>query len=76
MRMGDRVDFDDHGELDEIVSASGAHLERMDKNRWFLEFMHEDGTSTAIWFSSKDLRQQLIETPRARSAGIEMEKVE
>lgn len=63
----DRVDFVD-GRLDEIVSARGAHLEHMDKNRWFLIFYHADGTETAIWFSSKDLKKPFWETREPRPA--------
>lgn len=62
----DRVDFVD-GELDEIVASKGAHLERLDKSRWFILFEHEDGSETAIWFSSKDLAKPFWETrPAAR----------
>jgi hypothetical protein len=57
----DRIDYQD-GDLDEIVAARGAHLERLDKNRWFLALYHADGTETAIWFSSKDLRKPSMET--------------
>lgn len=52
----DRVDFQD-GELDEIVASGAAHLERLDKDRWFLIFTHGDGSQTALWFTSKDLRK-------------------
>lgn len=53
--MTDRREFID-GKLDEIVSTAGAHLERIDKNRWSLIFYHANGTETALWFTSKDLR--------------------
>jgi len=59
--MADRVDFVD-GRLDEVVASKGAHLERMDDNRWFILFEHEDGSETAIWFSSKDLEKPFWET--------------
>ena len=65
--MIDRVDHVD-GELDEVVAAAGAHLERMGKNRWFLLLCHADGTDTAIWFSSKDLRKPFMETRPPRNA--------
>lgn len=64
--MQDRVDFE-NGTLDEIVSTKGAHLESMGGNDWFLAFYHEDGTSTALWFSSKDLRKPHWETRPARA---------
>ena len=53
--MIDRREFV-KGKLDEIVSTRGAHLEYMGDSRWFLSFLHEDGTETALWFSSRDLR--------------------
>ena len=62
----DRVDFTD-GKLDEIVSSRGAHLERLGKNRWFLIFYHADGSETALWFSSRDLRKPFWETRPAKS---------
>ncbi|MDR7032448.1 hypothetical protein [Mesorhizobium sp. BE184] len=57
----DRVEWK-NGRLDEIVSTRGAHLEHMDGNKWFLSFQHEDGTETALWFSSKDLWKPFHET--------------
>lgn len=68
--MTDRVDFI-KGKLDEIVSTAGAHLEYMGGGRWFLAFYHEDGTSTALWFSSKDLREPFWETRSALSVAKE-----
>lgn len=53
--MVDRVDFTEKGTLDEIVSTRGAHIECMGGANWFLEFQHEDGTSTALWFTSRSL---------------------
>lgn len=63
--MSDRVDYKD-GELDEVVATAGAHLERLDKNRWFLLLCHADGTETAIWFDSKDLKKPFMETRKPR----------
>lgn len=59
--MTDRVDFED-GELDEIVSTRGAHLESLGNDQWFLCFEHADGTSTALWFTSRDLVKPMWET--------------
>lgn len=59
----DRVEFQDE-ELDEIVATRGAHLERVGQNRWFIRFSHADGTETALWFSSRDLRKPMWETRR------------
>ncbi|MBM7049692.1 hypothetical protein [Rhizobium lusitanum] len=58
--MADRREFID-GKLDEIVSTKGAHLEHMGNSRWFLSFQHEDGTETAIWFTSRDLMKPAFE---------------
>lgn len=64
--MEDRVTFTDKGRLDEVCSSRGAHLEHMDGKRWFLTFYHEDGTESAFWFESKDLKQPFWETRPAR----------
>ena len=50
--MMDRVEYDDDGELDEIV-AGKAHLERMSKKGWFLSMTRDDGTSICVWFHGK-----------------------
>lgn len=65
----DRVDFTDKGTLDEVVSSAGAHLEHMGGNRWFLIFQHADGTETAFWFGSKDLKKPFWETRQPRKGG-------
>lgn len=64
--MSDRVDFTEKGALDEIVSTRGAHLECMGGDRWFLSFQHEDGSETAVRFSSRDLRRPFLEKREAR----------
>lgn len=56
----DRRDFI-NGKLNEIVSTKGAHLEYMGESQWFLSFQHEDGTETAIWFTSRNLRNPFWE---------------
>lgn len=56
-----RVQFNDDGSLDEVYSTKGAHLEHMDGNRWFLSFEHKDGSSSAFWFTSKDLKRPFWE---------------
>jgi len=61
----DRVTFVD-GRLDEVCGSRGAHLEHMHGNRWFLLIGHDDGTETAIWFSSKDLRKPFYERREPR----------
>ncbi len=56
-----------NGKLDEIVSTKGAHLEHMGDSRWFLSFQHDDGTETALWFSSRNLRNPFWEIRAAVS---------
>lgn len=55
--MIDRTEFNEDGTLDEIVGSGVAHLEHMGGSRWFLEIGHADGTSTALWFTSRSLRR-------------------
>ena len=62
-----RVQFNDDGTLDEVCSTRGAHLEHMHGNHWFLVFYHEDGTDTAIWFTSKDLKKPFWEKREPRA---------
>jgi hypothetical protein len=57
----DRVTFTPKGRLDEVCSTKGAHLEHLDGNRWFLSFEHSDGTSSAFWFRSADLKKPFWE---------------
>lgn len=57
----DRITFDEDGTLDEVCSTRGAHLENMGGGHWFLIFQHKDGTETAIWFDSKNLRKPFWE---------------
>lgn len=64
--MMDRVEFTKSGKLDEIVSSRGAHIEYIGDGLWFLIFGHEDGTETALWFESEDLRKPNWETREAR----------
>jgi hypothetical protein len=66
--MEDRTEFNEDGTLDEVVAAAGAHLEHMSGNRWFLLLCHADGTDTAIWFSSKDLKKPFMEIRKPRNA--------
>ena len=46
----ERTTYNDDGTLDEIVVAGGAHLEHMDKNRWFLLMTRRNGSQIAVWF--------------------------
>ena len=49
--MTDRVEYDHDGELDEVVTDAGMHLERLDSETWFLSGARSDGSSIAIWFT-------------------------
>jgi len=60
-----RVQFNENGTLDEVCSTRGAHLEHMHGSHWFLSFQHPDGTSSAFWFTSKDLKRPFWETREA-----------
>ena len=64
--MSDRVDYDESGKLDEVVATGGAHLEYMGSSQWFLSLTHADGSETAIWFKSKNLRNPFMETREPR----------
>lgn len=56
----DRVTFPG-GKLDEICGSRYAHLEHMGGGSWFLIIGHDDGSDTAVWFRSKDLRKPSYE---------------
>lgn len=49
-----RVEYDDNGHLDEIVTDGGAHLECLDRDKkggkdWFLSCRRADGSSVGVW---------------------------
>lgn len=48
-----RVQYDDDGQLDEVVTDAGMHLERMSEHGWFLAGHRADGSSIAILFRGK-----------------------
>lgn len=54
-QVQNRIEYDENGELDEIVTDGGAHLERMSTRYWFLECHRKDGTSVALWIEGKIL---------------------
>ncbi len=56
----DRVTFLG-GRLDEVCGSAGAHLEHMGDDRWFLIVDHDDGSQTALCFSSNDLKKPFME---------------
>jgi hypothetical protein len=53
--VNERVTYDERGLLDEVVTAGGAHLERMSggekRGRWFLNMIRADGSEFCVWFS-------------------------
>ena len=48
-----RVQYDDDGMLDEVVTDGGAHLERMGIKGWYLSMRRADGSELCVWFSGK-----------------------
>lgn len=62
----DRVTFPG-GRLDEVCGSGFAHLESMGGRNWFLLIGHDDGTETALWFRSEDLRRPSYERRVRRS---------
>ena len=48
-----RVQYDDDGQLDEVVTDAGMHLERMSEHGWFLVGQRSDGSEIAILFRGK-----------------------
>jgi len=51
--MTPRLELDRKGQIDEVVSDGGGHLERLDKDRWFLNLVNADGSSVAVWIAGK-----------------------
>ncbi|GHB47726.1 hypothetical protein GCM10007094_41270 [Pseudovibrio japonicus] len=51
--MQNRVDYDDQGNLEGVVTNGGMHLERMDDNGWFLSCLREDGSELCIHFKGE-----------------------
>lgn len=48
--MSNRVTYDDKGELDEVCTDGGAHLERLSNKTWWLSCQRADGSEFCIWF--------------------------
>ena len=51
--MKNRIQYDDDGSLDEVVTDGGSHLEHMGDDEWFLNCTRSDGSSFNIWFTGK-----------------------
>jgi len=48
-----RIEYDDRGKLDEVVTDGGAHLERLGKDDWFLAMYRADGSAYCVWIEGK-----------------------
>ena len=48
-----RIEYDDNGELDEVVTDGGMHLERMSDGGWFLSGQRLDGSQVVIYLTGK-----------------------
>lgn len=69
--MRERVEYDDHGHLDEVVTGGGAHLEAMDADsrggvRWFLSMTRADGSEVCLWIDGRVTLQEERGAPTAR----------
>lgn len=62
-----RVTYDDGGDLDEVVTDGGAHLEHMGDDRWFLSCERADGSSFAVWIEGRITLTEEREAPRCRA---------
>lgn len=51
--MINRIEYDDNGELDEVVTDGGMHLERMSDGGWFLAGHRRDGSQIVIYFTGR-----------------------
>lgn len=69
--MTERIDYGDDGKLDEVVTAGGAHLERLGNRRWFLECVRADGSSFAIWLHGEVTMTEEREAPPPALSGQE-----
>lgn len=65
--MENRIQRDERGDLGEVVTDGGAHLERMGKDRWFLNCVRSDGSSYALWIHGKVVLEE--ERPASRRGG-------
>lgn len=48
-----RVEYDEDGLLDEVVTDGGMHLERMSDGGWFLSGQRLDGSQVVIYLTGK-----------------------
>lgn len=68
--MENRIQRDEQGELDEVVTDGGAHLERMDDDRWFLECHRSDGSSYVVWIHGKVVLEEEREAMAGRREAL------
>lgn len=64
-----RIEYDDKGRLDEVVTDAGMHLEHLGGKRWFLSGQRADGSSIAIWFKGKIEGVEQRDPPTCKSCG-------
>ena len=67
--MENRVQYDDDGSLDEVVTDGGAHLEHLGGREYYLSCGRADGTSIAIWFTGKITMTEERDAPKCRGCG-------
>ena len=64
--MTNRVQRNDDGSLDEVVTDGGAHLEQMNDKDWFLSMQRADGSEYCVWFRGEITHQEEREPPLFR----------
>ena len=48
-----RIEYDDNGELDEVVTDGGMHLERTSDDGWVLVGHRLDGSQVVVYLTAK-----------------------
>ena len=64
--MTNRIEHDDKGELDEVCTDGGAHLERMSERGWFLQMDRADGSTFCVWIEGRVTLTEEREPRRGR----------
>jgi len=67
--MKNRIQHNDDGSLDEIVTDGGTHLEHLDGRQWFLNCIRADGSSFAVWFTGKIQHTEERPAPKCWGCG-------
>ena len=62
-----RIEYDDNGELDEVVTDGGMHLERTSDGGWILAGQRLDGSQVVVYLTGK---VDLVEVWLAQTEGI------